>query len=252
MDLSIVIPAFEESKKIARDIEQAAGFLTSHNISGEIIIVDDGSKDNTSETAKNADIPGDVELHVIRYEPHRGKGFAVRKGIEKTSGDYVMFADSGSCVPYKDTLAGLDLIKRGQCDIAHGSRKTSGRNIGKHQSFHRRFCSNIFHWFIVHDLKIPEELADTQCGFKIYKGDIARHLYSECRIDGFVFDIEIIMLALKEGYRIKEFPINWTCDPDTRLSPSRSSWQIFKDLIKIRKNIKNMKVSKIPLSLFIC
>lgn len=237
MDLSIVIPAFEESKKIACDIKEAAGFFTSHNISGEIIIVDDGSKDNTSEKAKNVDVPEEVKLHVVRYEPHHGKGYAVRKGIEQTNGDYVMFADSGCCVPYKDTLVGLDLIKSGQCDIAHGSRKTSGCNIKKHQSFYRRICSNIFHWFVVHDLKIPKELADTQCGFKIYKGDIARHLYNQCQSDGFVFDIEIIMLALKEGYRIKEFPINWTCDPDTRLSPSRSSWQIMKDLMKIRKTM---------------
>ena len=86
-------------------------------------------------------------------------------------------------------------------------------------------------------MKIPAEFTDTQCGFKIYKGDIARQLYKQCKTDGFVFDIEIIMLAQKQGYRIKEFPIDWTCDPDTRLSPSRSSWRILKDLLQIRKNI---------------
>jgi dolichyl-phosphate beta-glucosyltransferase len=237
MDLSIVIPAFDESKKIARDIEKASSFLTSNNFKGEIIVVDDGSRDNTSEIARKAGVLSSVNLQVIHNNQHHGKGYAVRRGIEQTSGDYVMFADSGCCVPYEDTLKGLELVKNGTCDIAHGSRKLSGCHIEKAQSFYRRLCSRIFHWFIVYDMKIPAEFTDTQCGFKIYKGDIARQLYSQCRTDGFVFDIEIIMLALKEGFRIKEFPINWTCDPDTRLSPSRSSWKILKDLLQIRKNM---------------
>ena len=237
MDLSIVIPAYNESKKIARDIKEASEFLKSHNLTGEIIVVDDGSKDNTSETAGKTEIPPQLKLQVLNCK-HRGKGHAVRKGINKTTGDYVMFADSGCCVPYEDTLRGLDLIKNGHCDIAHGSRKMSGCHIEKAQSFYRRICSKIFHWFVVHDMKIPAEFTDTQCGFKIYKGDIARHLYSECETDSFVFDIEIIMRAQKEGYAIKEFPIDWTCDPDSRLSPSRSSWQILKDLLKIRKMMK--------------
>jgi dolichyl-phosphate beta-glucosyltransferase len=240
MDLSIVIPVFEESKKIARDIKEAADFLTSHNLAGEIIIVDDGSRDNTSEIAKNVEISSDVKLEVIRYEQHRGKGYAVRRGISQTSGDYVMFADSGYCVPYEDTMRGLDLIKNGACDIAHGSRKMSGCHIEKAQSFYRRICSKIFRWFVVCDMKIPAEFTDTQCGFKIYKGDVARHLYGECVTDGFTFDIEIIMRARKEGYRIKEFPIDWTCDPDSRLSPSRSSWRILTELLNIRR-IMNKK-----------
>lgn len=234
MDLSIVIPVFDESKKIALDINESADFLTAHNLAGEIIVVDDGSRDNTSEVAENTKVSQNVKLQVIRCE-HRGKGHAVRRGIEKTIGDYVMFVDSGCCVPYEDTLRGLDLIKKGECDIAHGSRKMSGCHIEKAQSFYRRICSKIFHWFVVYDMKIPAEFTDTQCGFKIYKGNVARHLYNECQTDGFAFDIEIIMRAQKEGYRIKEFPINWTCDPDSRLSPSRSSWRILTELLHIRR-----------------
>jgi dolichyl-phosphate beta-glucosyltransferase len=239
MDLSIVIPAYNESTKIERDIKEASGFLASHHLTGEIIIVDDGSTDSTFEAAIKVIVPAGVKLLVLRDEQHYGKGYAVRKGVEQTSGEYVMFADSGCCVPYEDTLKGLELIKKASYDIAHGSRKTAGCNIEKHQSLYRRFCSTIFHWFVVYDLKIPPDLADTQCGFKIYKGDTARHLYSQCQTDGFVFDIEIIMRALKEGHHICEFPINWTCDRDTRLSPSRSSLRILKDLLKIRKNMRD-------------
>ena len=235
MDLSIVIPAFEESKKIARDVAAAAEFLDHHQFEGEIIVVDDGSKDDTADAAKNVEISSEIKRNVIRYEAHRGKGYAVRTGITTSSGAYVMFADSGGCVPYEDTLRGLELIKNGACDIAHGSRKTWGCHIERTQSLYRRLCSKFFHWFVIHDMKIPAEFSDTQCGFKIYKGDVARHLYGESVIDGFTFDIEIIMRAQKEGYRIKEFPIDWTCDRDSRLSPTRSSWRVLSELLTIRR-----------------
>ena len=237
MDLSIVIPAYNESSKIARDIEAASIFLENQHFTGQIIAVDDGSRDKTAEAARNAvnNPPAGIEIKVERYVHHRGKGYAVRKGIEQTSGEYVMFADSGLCVPYADTLLGLDLIKYQACDIAHGSRKMKECNIEKDQSFYRHLCSKMFHWFVIHDMKIPAEFTDTQCGFKIYKGDVARHLYSECITDGFTFDIEIIMRAQKEGYTIKEFPIDWTCDRDSRLSPTRSSWSVLSELLTIRR-----------------
>jgi dolichyl-phosphate beta-glucosyltransferase len=238
MDLSIVIPAFEESKKIAQDITEAAGFLEAHHFTGQIIVVDDGSRDNTTEAAKNTSVPANIRLEVIRYEKHRGKGYAVRTGIDRSNGQYVMFADSGSCVPYEDTLRGLDLLKSDACDIAHGSRKMRGCHIDKAQSSYRRFCSAIFHWFVIHDMGIPAEFTDTQCGFKMYKGDVARHLYGEAITDGFTFDIEIIMRAQIEGYRIKEFPIDWTCDRDSRLSPTRNSWQVLTELLRIRRVLK--------------
>jgi hypothetical protein len=93
-------------------------------------------------------------------------------------------------------------------------------------------------------MKIPAEFTDTQCGFKIYKGDVGRHLYGECITDGFTFDIEIIMRAQKEGYIIKEFPIDWTCDRDSRLSPTRSSWSVLSELLTIRRVMaKNKNLS---------
>jgi dolichyl-phosphate beta-glucosyltransferase len=237
MDLSIVIPAYKESRKITTDIEAAARFLRESGLTGQIIVVDDGSKDNTAETAQNVTVSEDIELKVIRYPQHKGKGHAVRKGIEQSSGQFVMFADSGKCVPYKDALKGLGLIKSGACDIAHGSRKTTESHLNKPQNLYRRICSGLFHWFVVHRLKVPRELTDTQCGFKIYRGDAARHLYDQCVTDGFVFDIEIILRAVKEGYKIREFPIDWTCDPDTRLSPSRSLRKILAELRTIKQII---------------
>ncbi len=244
VDLSIVIPALDEGKKIGRDVEAAATFLEGNHLAGEIIVVDDGSKDNTAEAAKNVEIFSGATLKVVRYEHHRGKGYAVRRGIKETSGEYVMFADSGCCVPYEDVLRGLGLLKSGACDIAHGSRKMRGCKIQKTQSRYRRICSRIFHWFVIYGMKIPAEFTDTQCGFKMYRGDVARHLYDECITDGFMFDIEIIMRAQKEGYRIKEFPVDWSCDRDSRLSPTRSLWRVLFELMTIKRRSGHQEIRR--------
>jgi glycosyltransferase involved in cell wall biosynthesis len=235
MDISIIIPAFEESKKIGRDVEAASAFLENNHLAGEIIIADDGSRDGTAEAAKKVKVHSGTALKVVRIPHHTGKGCAVRTGIKQTSGEYVMFADSGCCVPYENVLDGLKLLKSGVCDIAHGSRKIPGSNILRSQSWYRRVCARVFHWFIVYAMKIPAEFTDTQCGFKIYKGEVGRKLYRECVTDGFMFDVEIIMRALKQGLRIKEFPIEWSCDSDSRLSPARSLWRTFSELITIKR-----------------
>jgi len=235
MELSIVIPAFEESKKIGRDVEAASAFLESNHLAGEIIVVDDGSRDGTAESAENVEVASGTALKVVRLHHHTGKGCAVRAGIKQTSGEYVMFADSGCCVPYENVLDGLELLKSGACDIAHGSRKMPGCNIRKAQSWYRQVCARIFHWFVIYAMKIPAEFTDTQCGFKIYRGEVGRRLYRQCVTDGFMFDVEIIMRALKQGCRIKEFPIEWTCDRDSRLSPTRSLWRVFSELVTIKR-----------------
>lgn len=235
MDISIVIPAFEESRKITRDIQAAAQFIESNDFDGEIIVVDDGSTDDTAEIARSVSVSGKVSTEVIRYEQNRGKGYAVRSGISKSSGQYVIFADSGSCVPYDDALNGLAMLESGDCDIAHGSRKIVGSDIRKSQAWHRRLSSTIFRYLVLSIMRVGADLTDTQCGFKIYKGDIARELYSLCQSDGFMFDIEIIIRAQKKGYRIKEFGIRWTCDPDSRLSLAKTLWPVIAELTAIKR-----------------
>ena len=233
--MSIVIPVFNESRKVAQDIKEAESFLISNHLEGEIIVVDDGSKDNTAIVAEKTEIRPEIILKVKRYKLHHGKGYAVRTGMNISRGDYVMFADSGSCVPYENTLHGLNLIQNGECDIAHGSRKLQASSIQSRQNWYRRCCSRFFRWVMTYGMRIPCELTDTQCGFKIYRGDVARRLYGQCVIDGFSFDVEIILRSQKQGYRIKEFPIEWVCDPDSRTSPVRNSWRILRELITIKR-----------------
>lgn len=244
MDLSIIIPVFEESKKIARDIEAASAFLMINSIKGEIIIVDDGSSDNTCEVAEAVKVPTEIELKVIRYVHHRGKGFAVRTGIKMSQGKNVMFADSGCCVPYNNVLTALTMLKNGDCDIAHGSRKLKQSKIHVPQVWYRRIYSKVFRWLIIVVMKIPTEFTDTQCGFKIYRGDLARKLYSECITDGFMFEIEIILRALKQRFEIKEFPIEWTADRDSRLSQALTLKGMFTELRKIKQALAKIAKDK--------
>jgi len=235
MDLSIVIPAYEESTKIARDVQEAARFLQENNFTGEIIVVDDGSQDDTSVVAKTAGEESKIPLKVLRYERHHGKGFAIRMGIKETGGQFVMFADSGLCVPYDNTLLGLQMLKDRVCEIAHGSRKLKDSMVHRAQPLTRRIITKIMRWSLIVWLKIPSELSDTQCGFKIYRGEVARKLYGQCMSRGFLFDAEIIVRAINQGYRIKEFPIQWTSDPDSRLFPFRNLWHTLIELIALKK-----------------
>lgn len=238
MDISIVIPVFEESTKIVRDIEAASAFLQTNNLKGEIIVVDDGSRDATTEAARSIQVSPEIEVKVLHQERNRGKGFAVRTGIRQTRGRYVMFTDSGCCVPFQDILRGLELLKSGACDIAHGSRKLQQSKIKRQQGLRRRFYSRIFRWAMICSMKIPSNITDSQCGFKVYRGDTARLLYGQCISDGFMFDVEIILRARKQGLRIKEFPIEWTCDSDSRLYLAKNMRSILSELINIKRTIR--------------
>lgn len=131
-------------------------------------------------------------------------------------------------------MTGIELIQSGRCQIAHGSRKMNVSHIHRPQSWYRRLCSSLFHWLLIHDLKELANLTDTQCGFKVYDGDIARCLYPVSTIDGFMFDVEIILLAMKYGYSICEFPVDWSWDPDSRLKPTHEAIKVLRDMIWLK------------------
>jgi dolichyl-phosphate beta-glucosyltransferase len=237
MDLSIVIPAFNEGLKVARDVAAAATFLVTSKLSGEIIVVDDGSSDHTAEAAESLPVPPGVERRVLRLPENRGKGAAVKAGVLASRGQYVMFADSGVCVPFENALRGLEMLRRGDCELAHGSRKMTDSVIRVPQRFYRRLLSRLFRWVARHTAGIPRELTDTQCGFKIYRGDVARELFAECQSQGFLFDVEVLLRAVKRGYRVREFPVEWRCDWDSRLRPARTSFKVASELLAIRRSV---------------
>ena len=236
LDLSIIIPAYKEANKIKQDIQAAAKFLEAQRIAGEILLVDDGSPDNTVETAKalEKDFPA---LKVLSYSPNRGKGYALRYGISHSKGRNVMFADAGLCVPYDIAAIGLTMLDLRMCDMAIGSRRMRG-SIRREQPLYRRIGSKVYS-LVIHTLMgVPLYISDTQCGFKIYQGNVARCLYASAFTDGFMFDIEIILRALADGYQILEFPVLWSNDADTRFNPLRGTWRLFLELVAIRWRLK--------------
>lgn len=235
MNLSIVIPAYREAHKIAKDVRAAGAFLHRNGLSGEVIIADDGSPDGTADVAEKEPVPVGVELRVLRL-PHAGKGSAVRGGVLASRGNAVMFADSGVCVPYDDALKGLELLGDG-IDVANGSRKMKSSVIDRPQNFYRRTLSRFFRWSVRQYMGIPHELTDTQCGFKVYRGDVARAIFADCRVDGFMFDLEVLLRALSRGYRVSEFPVHWACDPDSRLKPTSIAVNTAMDLRRIKKMV---------------
>ncbi len=232
LQLSIVIPAYNEARKIGADIHAAAEFLRRRGIAGEIIVVDSGSSDDTASIARGLS-PQFPELHVLSYMPNRGKGHAVKHGMLQAKGRNILFADAGLCVPYDVATIPLVMLDLNMCDLAHGSRRMRGQ-ILRVQPLYRRIGSRVFK-FVVHAfMGVPLYFSDTQCGFKAYRRDVAYALYSEMFTDGFTFDVELILRALRKGYRILEFPVIWTNDPDTRLRPVRASLRIVRELAAIR------------------
>jgi dolichyl-phosphate beta-glucosyltransferase len=241
MDLSIVIPAYKEAHKIVRDVRAAASFLDRNGFSGEVIVADDGSPDGTAEAANKADVSlGKIERRVLALE-HHGKGHAVRQGMIATRGEFVMFADSGVCVPFEDCLAALSLLRDGQYHIANGSRKMRTSVINRSQTLYRRLLSRFFRGVVIRALDLPRDLTDTQCGFKVYRGEVARELYGQCELDGFMFDLEVLIRARQRGYRVVEFPVHWTCDPDSRLKPSRILGASLGELLSLRRILAQEK-----------
>jgi dolichyl-phosphate beta-glucosyltransferase len=236
--LSIVIPAYKESVKIERDVDAAARFLADNRIAGEILVVDDGSPDDTAQRAA-ALRSRHSNLRVLSYEPNRGKGHAVRYGILRARGDLVMFADAGLCVPYEIAKIGMAMIEMDMCDIAYGSRRMRG-SIVVAQPLYRRVGSRIFKLFIHAFMGIPLYISDTQCGFKVYRREVAQALYSAAFTDGFMFDTEIILRALHEKYRLLEFPVLWSNDPDTRFDPVRHTGRLLRDLVKMRYKLSRI------------
>lgn len=239
MDLSMIIPVWNERPKVVRDIRQAADFLVRNKLRGEILVVDDGSSDGTAQTARSAGIPDSVRLEVIASSEHCGKGFAVKTGMLRAQGKIALFIDSGSCVPHEDILTGMACIRSGRCEIAHGSRFLKESEILKPQNPRRRIGSFLFRHFIRFYVNAPTHLTDTQCGLKLYRGETARRLFSACETEGFMFDIEIILRAQEQGARICEFPIHWSSDPDSRLCLSRALFSVFKELYEIKKRMSS-------------
>ena len=236
MKLTIIIPAYNERAKIVRDLDAAYDFLDAQSIDGEIIVVADGSTDDTAAVASEC-IGRIPVLRVLPVTSQRGKGAAIKRGVEAANGSIIMFADAGLCVPYEDALLGLALLESPSCDLAHGSRSDPRTVLVRVQPLWRRIGSRGFRTLLYAIMGIPRTIGDTQCGFKLYRAAVAQDLYAGLFTNGYMFDVEIILRAVKRGYRIVGFPVRWSNDADSRYHPIKGTIQILQQLAKIRMRL---------------
>lgn len=232
-DLSIVIPAYNEEKKISKDIEAVYKYFKEYSIKGELVIVDDGSKDKTSEIAR-AYSSGFSTLKLISYKPNKGKGFAVKTGVLQANGENILIVDSGLCVPFECANIGLELLRKGN-DIALGSRNeiNDKARILIKQPLYRRLGSKLFQFLITSFKLIPENIQDTQCGFKLFKKEIAHSIFNKMFTEKFMWDIEMLRILSKRKYKVVTFGVEWSNDPDTRFNPIIGSFENFLQIINI-------------------
>ena len=230
--LSVVIPAYNEDKKISLDIEGIYNYFKENSINGELIVVDDGSKDQTFNVADNL-TKKYPSLKVITYKKNRGKGYATKTGMLQASGEYLLLIDSGLSVPLKYIKIGLEYLKSGS-DLAIGSRKKGDKaKILVKQPIYRRIGSQWFKILIQITKLIPEGIEDTQCGFKLFKREAAHKIFKKLFTEKNIWDVEMLRIASKGKYKITEFPVEWANDPDTRFNPFIGSFETLLQLINI-------------------
>lgn len=236
-DLSIVIPAFEEEQRLGSSIETILDFLSTNKPNSELIIVDDGSADSTTEIAEQAcsKFPA-IQTKVIKYQPNRGKGFAVKTGLLAASANIVLFSDADLSTPIDEMDKLIAPIATGDVDVAFGSRALDRSLIGTHQPWRREQGGKIFNLVVRMLTGMP--FWDTQCGFKAFNMTAFRPLLDLMQIERFGFDVEFLYVANLHGLNLKEIPVRWNNDDRSKVSVIRDSIRMFDEVRQIRRNAK--------------
>lgn len=230
--LSIVIPAYNEEAVIKKTLERVAEYLDINHPSYEIIVVCDGSKDSTATIAERfARERGPDNIKVVARADNMGKGFSVRQGCLQAYGDYVIFTDADLSTPIDEIEKLLKWLEEGY-DIAIGSRALKESDIQIRQAWYRELMGKIFNLFV--QVFAIKGIKDTQCGFKGFKKEAARKIFRLQTINGFSFDVEVLHIAIRLGYKIKEVPIRWLNRAESKVNPLTHPLQMLADLIRIR------------------
>jgi len=232
--LSVVVPAFNEEARIGQTLTSIRGYLLEKNFRSEIIVVDDGSRDRTAEEAGLA-LRGMAEVQIIRCPRNAGKGAALKEGILRARGDFVLFSDADLSTPIEELEKFWPLVDQG-CDVVIGSRALPGADIQVRQSPIRELMGKTFNVFV--RLLVLKGIRDTQCGFKLFRGETAREVFPLIRTRGFSFDVETLSLCRRLGHRIAQVPVVWRNAPQSRVRIVRSSARMFLDLLKIRRRVQ--------------
>ncbi|HEX7314056.1 MAG TPA: dolichyl-phosphate beta-glucosyltransferase [Pyrinomonadaceae bacterium] len=234
--LSIVIPAYNESARIGKTLREILAYLEDQPGGGEVIVVDDGSKDDTAGVAESVfaerQVSG-VEGRVIRVEPNRGKGNAVRTGLLAARNTVAAFFDADLSMPVTETPKLIEPIRSGQYDVVFGSRALDRRLIGTHQPWTREQSGRVFNLVMRTLTGLP--FKDTQCGFKAFRMDVCRAVVEGALIDRFGFDVELLFIAHRAGLRMLEYPVRWDDVAGGSVS-FKTGLQGFAELNEVRRN----------------
>ena len=236
--ISIVIPAYNEAARLGASLRVIVAYLSDQRAESELIVVDDGSIDNTAQIAEQslADC-GAVVTQVIRYEKNRGKGYAARMGLLAAQANIALFSDADLSTPITETPKLVEPIRTGECDLTFGSRALDRRLIGVHQTWRREQGGRVFNLIVRLATGLP--FWDTQCGFKAFRMNVCRPLIEAAHIDRFGFDVELIYLSHLAQLRLREIPVRWDHSEGGALDASgnysRDSLRMINEVRRIRR-----------------
>ncbi len=231
--LSIIIPAYNEEARLPSTLLEVTNYLAASEWRpAEVLVVDDGSNDRTVEIAHQYAQQG-CPVRVLRNPGNRGKGFAVRHGMQEGVGDWLLFSDADLSTPIEEIEKLWDAVQGDKAAVAIGSRALDRSLIGVHQPVFRERAGQVFNWVMQRSLGLP--LRDTQCGFKLFRQDAARAVFERQKLDRFSFDAEALFLARKLGFRISEVPVRWNDVAGSKVSVA-SGARGFLDLVRVRLN----------------
>lgn len=233
MKISVIIPAFNEEKRLPLTLDDMAAFLKTFEYEVEVIVVDDGSKDKTAEVAEQMKDKIN-NLHILRSETNHGKGYAVRKGMQSATGELLLFMDADNSSPLSEISKLLPYSR--EYEVVIGSRHLTAESVTIKQPWYRILLSRWGNKLI--QALVVKGVIDTQCGFKLFERTAGQEIFRRQVINGFGFDMELLAIAQKIlGYHIKEVPITWHDTPGSHIRPLRDAWKIFRELLLIRKNL---------------
>ncbi|WP_074655806.1 dolichyl-phosphate beta-glucosyltransferase [Terriglobus roseus] len=230
--VSIIIPAYNERERIGQTLERVLECIDRREWDAEVLVVDDGSTDGTLDIV--ADFMEQSErVHLLRNPSNRGKGYSVRNGLLQALGDVVMFTDADLSAPIDEAERLFDAIRAG-ADVAIGSRWLERQRQTMHQPLYRRFFGRCFNAVTRVVMGLP--YADTQCGFKAFRRPAAQIIFRLQRIERWGFDPEILFIARRLRFRVKEVPVTWGHDERSKISYLRDGAKMLEDMARIRSN----------------
>jgi len=229
--LSLILPAYREARRLGETVQGARAFLERHVPAYEIVLAVDGGGETLA--VAQAEAAGDPRIVVLATSERRGKGRAIREAVARARGQVIGFMDADGKVPFAEIAAALPWLDEGW-DLVIGSRRAEGARVESPRPLHRRLGSRGFQaavWLLMPSL---HGLSDTQCGFKFFRADVARALFARQRVDGYMFDVEVLLLAAAAGHRLKQVGLRWHDDGDSRLDLLAGNWRNLVDLLRIR------------------